>query len=78
MIVSYKTIQTERLDDLFNNLVKKRLNASKRMSKNVIKSPGRALDNTANIATAAASRNRKAVSSTLPEMIAFFITGKGV
>ena len=47
------------------------------MSKNVLKNPGRGLDFTANIATAAASRNPKAVLSALPELISFSITGEG-
>ena len=41
------------------------------MGKNVLKNPVRALDITANIATAAASRKRKASLSTLTELISF-------
>ena len=48
------------------------------MAKNVLKNPSRALDITANIATAAASRNPKNVMSTLLELITFYITGKGL
>ena len=48
------------------------------MAKNVLKNPSRALDITANIATAAASRNPKSVMSTLPELIIFYNTGKGL
>ena len=47
------------------------------MATNVIKNPGRGLDITANIATAAASKNPKNVMSTLPELITFNNTGKG-
>ena len=47
------------------------------MAKNVLKNPTRALDITANIATAAASRNPKNVMSTLPELITFYNTGIG-
>ena len=48
------------------------------MAKNVLKNPSRALDSTANIATAAASRNPKNIMSTLPELITFYNTGKGL
>ena len=55
MTVSDNTIEAESLGDFFKNLGKKGLNVSKKMAKNVISNPGRALDLTANIATAAAS-----------------------
>ena len=48
------------------------------MVKNVIKNPGRLLDNTANIATPAAIYNPKNVFSTIPEVIKFYHTGKGL
>ena len=50
----------------------------KRWQKNVLKNPSRALDITANIATAAVSKNPKNVMSTLPELITFYNTGKGL
>ena len=78
MIVSDNTIQAEGLGDFFKNLSKKGLNVSKKMAKNVLKNPTRALDITANIATAAASRNPKNVMPTLPELITFYNTGKGL
>ena len=78
MIVSDNTIQAEGLGDFFGNLGKKGLNVSKKMAKNVLKNPSRALDITTNIATAAASRNPKNVMSTLPELITFHNTGKGL
>ena len=78
MIVSDNTIQAEGLGDFFKNLSKEGLNVSKKMVKNVLKNPTRALDITANIATAAASRNPKNVMSTLPELITFYNTGKGL
>ena len=65
MTVSHNTIQAEGLVDFFKNLGEKGLDVSKNMAKNVLKSPGRVLDITANIATAAASRNPKKVMSTL-------------
>ena len=78
MIVSDNVIQAEGLGDFFKNLGKKGLNVSKKMAKNVISNPGRALDLTAKIATAAASRNSKQALSTLPELITFYNTGKGL
>ena len=50
----------------------------KKMAKTVLSNPGRALDLTAKIATAAASRNSKQAFSTLPELITFYNTGKGL
>ena len=78
MIVSDNVIQAEGLGDFFKNLGKKGLNVSKKMAKNVLSNPGRALDLTAKIATAAASRNSKQALSTLPELITFYHTGKGL
>ena len=59
MIVSDNTIKAESLGDFFKNRGKKGLNVSKKMARNVLSNPGRALDLTAKIATAAASRNSK-------------------
>ena len=78
MIVSDNVIQAEGLGDFFKNLGKKGLNISKTMAKNVLTNPGRALDLTAKIATAAASKNSKQALSILPELITFYHTGKGL
>ena len=78
MIVSDNVIQAEGLGDFFKKLGKKGLNVSKKMAKNVLSNPGRALDLTAKTATAAASRNSKQALSTLPELITFYNTGKGL
>ena len=78
MIVSDNVIQAEGLGDFFENLGEKGLNVSKKMAKNVLSNPGRALYLTAKIATAAASRNSKQALSTLPELITFYNTGKGL
>ena len=59
MTVSDNTIKAEGLGDFFKNLGKKGLNVSKKMAKNVLSNPGRALDLTAKIAKAATSRNSK-------------------
>ena len=73
MIVSDNTIQAEGLGDFFKNLSKKGLNISKKMAKNVLKNPTRALN-----ITAAASRNSKNLLSTLPELITYYNTVKGL
>ena len=78
MTISDNTIEAEGLSDFFKNLGKKGLNVSKKMAKIVLSNPGRALDLTAKTATAAASRNSKQALSTLPELITFYNTGKGL
>ena len=78
MIVSDNVMQAEGLGDFLKNLGKKGLNVSKKMAKNVSSIPGRALDLTAEIATAAVSKNSKQALSTLPELKTFYNTGKGL
>ena len=78
MTVSDNTIQAEGLGDFCRNLGKKGLKVSNKVAKNVLSNPGRALDLTTKIATAAASRNSKQALSTLPELITFYNTGKGL
>ena len=78
MIVSDNVIQAEGLGNFFKNLGKKGLNVSKKMAKNVLKNPGRALEIGANVGTAFASRNPKAALTSLPEVINFYHTGKGL
>ena len=78
MIVSDNVIQAEGLGDFFKNLGKISAKAGKTLAKNVLSNPGRALDLTAKIATAAATKSPKAALSTLPEVINFYHTGKGV
>ena len=70
------TIQAECLGDFLKNSCERTKN-TKKMAKNRIKNPGRTLDFTANIATAAASRNPKNEMSTLSEPISFYNTGEG-
>ena len=78
MIVSDDTKKAEGLGDFSKNLGKKGINVSKKMAENVLSNPGRTLDLTAKIATAAISRNSKQALSTLPELITFYNTGKGL
>ena len=53
------------------------MNVSKKMAKNLLGNPGRALELTAKIATAAVSKNSMQALSTLPELITLYNTGKG-
>ena len=76
MTVSDKTIQAEGLSRFFKNLGKVSAKAGKKLLTNVLKTPSRAMDFTANIARAAASISPKNVISTLPEVINFYHTGK--
>ena len=78
MTVSDDTMKAEGFSDFFRNLGKKGLNVSKKMARNVLSNPGRALDLTAKIDTAAPSRTSKQALSTLPEMITFYNTGRGL
>ena len=78
MTGSDNTIQAEGLGSFFKNLGKISAKASKKLAKNVLSNPGRALDLTAKIATAAATKSPKAALSTLPEVINFYHTGKGL
>ena len=48
------------------------------MAKNVLSDPGRALDLTAKIATAAATKSPKAALLSLPDVINFHHTGRGL
>ena len=78
MIVSDNVIQAEGLGSFFKNLGKISSKAGKKLAKNVLSNPGRALDLTAEIATAAATKSPKAALSKLPEVINFYHTGKGL
>ena len=78
MIVSDKTIKAEGLSSFFKNLGKLSSKAGKKLVKIVISNPGRALDLTAKITTAAATKSPKAALSTLPEVINFYHFGKGL
>ena len=78
MTVSDNTIKAERLGSFFKNLGKISAKAGKKLAKNVKSNPGRALDLTAKIATAATTKSPKAALSTLPEVINFYHTGRGL
>ena len=78
MNVSNNTIQSEGRGDFFKKLGKRGLNVTKKMAKNVLKNPGRALEITANVGTAFAYRSPKAASSSLSESTNFYHTGKRI
>ena len=78
MTVSDNTIKAEGLGSFFKKLGKISAKAGKKLAKNVLSNPGRALDLTAKIATAATTKSPKAALSTLPEVINFYHTGKGL
>ena len=60
MIVSDNTIQAEGLGSFFKNLGRISAKAGKKLATNILKNPGRALEITSNIATAAATKSPKA------------------
>ena len=76
--VNDDTMKAESLGDFIKNLGKKGLKVSKNMRKTLVKNPSRALDITANIATAATSRNPKIVMKSFSELLTFYNTGKGL
>ena len=78
MTVSDNTIKAEGLGNFFKKLGKISAKAGKILAKNVISNRGRALDLTAKIATAAATKSPEAALTTLPEIINFHHTGKGL
>ena len=78
MIVSDNTIEAEGLGDFFKNLGEKGLNLSKKTAKNVSRNPGRALGTGAKIDTALAFPNSKAALLSLPEVVNFYHTRKGL
>ena len=76
--VSDNTIQAERLGSFFKTLGKISAKSGNQLVTNVLKSPARALEIGANVATAAASGNPKAASSTLPEVVKNYHEGQGL
>ena len=78
MTVSDNTIEAEGLGSFFKNLGEISAKAGKKLAKNLISNPGRALDLTAKIATAASTKSPKAALSTLSEVINFYHSGRGL
>ena len=78
MLVSDCTIVAEGESGFFKNLGKKGLKVPEKMTKNVLKNPGQALEVGANIFTAFAPRSPKAAPSSLPEVINIYHKVKGL
>ena len=78
MTVSDNAIQAEGQGSFFKNMGRIFAKAGKKLASNVLKNPGRALEKTSNIASAAAIKSPNAASSTLLEVIIFYHTGKGL
>ena len=78
MTVSDNTIKAEGLGSFCKNLGKISAKAGKKLATNALKNPARFLEIGANVATAAATKSPKAALSTLPEVINFYHTGKGL
>ena len=78
MIVSDNTIQAEGLGSFFKNLGKGFVKVVKNLAKNVLKNPRRAFEIGAIVGAAFATRSAKATLSSLPGMINFYHTGKGL
>ena len=78
MIVSDNTIQAEGLGSFFKNLGRISAKAGKKVATNVLKNTGRALEFISSLATAAATKNPKAALSSLPEVMNFYHTVRGL
>ena len=75
---SDNTIQVKGLRSFFKNLGRFSTKVGEKLATKVFKNPARALEITSNIATAATSKSPKAALSSLPEVINFYQTGKGL
>ena len=78
MIVSDNATEADRLGSFFKSLGRIAAKTGKKLATNVLENPGRALQITSNIATAAANESPKNVKSALHELINFYHTRKGV
>ena len=78
ILVSDNTIHAKGLGSFFKSLGKISANAGKKIATNVLKNLCPALEIGAKFATAAATKSPKAALSTLPEVINFYHTGKGL
>ena len=78
MTVSDDTKEADGLGSFFKTLGKISAIAGKNLPTIALKSPARFLEIGANVVTAAASKNSKAALSTLPEVINFYHSRKGL
>ena len=73
-IVSDNTIQAEGLQDFFKGLGK----AAKNVGKKIVNNPTRALEIGTNLATAALTKNPKAIAAQAPSVLKFIHHGNGL
>ena len=78
MIGNDNTIKAEGLGQLFISIGKISTKACKKIATNVLKNLGRALEIGANICIAAVSKNFEATLSTIPIVVNFYHTAKGL
>ena len=74
--MSANTIAAENLGDFLKSSGINSVEVGKKSAEIFSKNPGRALDITANVARAVASKNPRAALSSLPEVINFYHTGR--
>ena len=77
MTVSDNTIQAETLGSFFKVLGRISAKAGMKLASFELKTSGRALEITSDLATAAATKIPEAVLSSLPEVIIFYHTDEG-
>ena len=75
---SDNTAQAKGLGSSFKILRRILARTGKKFATNILKYPGGALELNSNIATSVATKSPKAVLSSLPEVINFYHTGKGL
>ena len=73
-IVSDNTIEAEGLQDFFKRLGK----AAKNIGKKIVNNPTRALEIGTNLATAALTKNPKAIAAQTPSVLKFLHHGNGL
>ena len=76
--MSDNTIEVESCGNVFKNLCKKGIDASKKMEKNVLSNSGEASEIGTNLGTAFAYRSLEAALSSFLEAINFYHRGEGL
>ena len=78
MTVPDNTIKAEKLGSFLKNLGRVSAKAGRKLTTNVLRNPGGALETTSNLATASATKNQKAALPSVLELISFYHTGNGL
>ena len=76
--VSVRIVQAGGLGSFFKNLGRISAKTGKNLATDVLENPGRALEFTSHLATAAATKSHKVALSSLPEVNNFYHTGRGL